>query len=113
MDKDIDKLDKRIDKVFERGGKVIMSYYVPQRHYYILQYLYNDHGKTKKTSIKAPSIDITDDKFVIIRNRYNHNITISQDKVLAIEEVTENRSFGVITIILLVLIIVFIFYKYL
>ena len=88
-----------------------MREYLMHKHYYILQYLYNDHGKTKKASIKASSIDITDDKFVIIRNRYNHDITISHDKVLAIEEVTENRSFAVIAIVfvLLMLLIAFMF----
>ena len=86
-----------------------MTEYLMHKHYYILQYLYNDHGKTKKASIKSPSIDITDDKFVIIRNRHNHDITISLDDVTVIEDVTENRNFVVITIVLLILLIAFIF----
>lgn len=58
-----------------------------------------------------PSIDIMDNKFVIIRNRYNHDITINLDKVSAIEEVTENHNFVVIAIafVLLMLLIAFMF----
>ena len=76
-----------------------MSYYVPQRHYYILHYSYNKQGKIKKASIKVPSIDVMDNKFVIIKNWHNHDITINRDKIIAIEEVTENYSFAVIAIV--------------
>lgn len=90
-----------------------MTECLTHKHYYILHYSYNKQGKIKKASIKVPSIDIMDNKFVIIKNRHNHDIKINRDKVIAIEEVTENYSFAVIAIILLILMIVFIFYKYL
>ena len=80
-----------------------MTEYLMHKHYYILHYSYNKQGKIKKASIKVPSIDIMDNKFVIIKNRYNHDITINRDKVIAIEEVTENYSFAVIAIVFVLL----------
>ena len=80
-----------------------MTEYLMHKHYYILHYSYNDHGKTKKASIKTPSIDVMDNKFVIIKNRHKHHITINRDNVIAIEEVTENYSFALIAIVFVLL----------
>ena len=80
-----------------------MTEYLMHKHYYILHYSYNKQGKIKKASIKVPSIDIMDNKFMIIKNRYNRDITINRDKVIAIEEVTENYSFAVIVIVFVLL----------
>lgn len=80
-----------------------MTKYLMHKHYYILHYSYNKQGKIKKASIKTPSIDVMDNKFVIIKNRHNHHITINRDKVIAIEEVTENYSFAVIAIVFVLL----------
>ena len=80
-----------------------MTEYLMHKHYYILHYSYNKQGKIKKASIKVPSIDIMDNKFMIIKNRYNRDITINRDKVIAIEEVTENYSFAVIAIVFVLL----------
>ena len=80
-----------------------MRKYLMHKHYYILHYSYTINGKIKKVSIKVPSIDIMDNKFMIIKNRHNHNITINRDKVSAIEEVTENYSFAVIAIVFVLL----------
>lgn len=80
-----------------------MTQYLMHKHYYILHYSYNKQGKIKKALIKVPSIDIMDNKFVIIKNRHNHDITISRDNVIAIEEVTENYSFTVIAIVFVLL----------
>ena len=80
-----------------------MTECLTHKHYYILHYSYNKQGKIKKASIKVPSIDIVDNKFVIIKNRHNHDITINCDKVIAIEEVRENYSFAVIAFVFVLL----------
>lgn len=67
-----------------------MSYYVPQRHYYILHYSYNKHGKTINTTREVAKIDIKYNKFVIIQNECNHTVLLNLDNVTVIEEVTED-----------------------
>jgi len=67
-----------------------MSYYVPQRHYYILRYSYNVGDKIKTEKTEVPKLDIKYDKFVVIQNQHNHTVLLNLDNVTVIEEVTED-----------------------
>ena len=67
-----------------------MSYYVPQRHYYILHYSYNVDDKIKTEKTEVPKLDIKYDKFVVIQNQHNHTVLLNLDNVTVIEEVTED-----------------------
>lgn len=67
-----------------------MSYYVPQRHYYILRYSYTINGKIKTEKREVPKLDIRYNKFVIIQNERNHTVLLNLDNVTVIEEVTED-----------------------
>ena len=67
-----------------------MSYYVPQRHYYILHYSYIANGKTINTIREVTKIEIKYNKFVVIENQYKHTVMINVNNITAIEEVTED-----------------------
>ena len=67
-----------------------MSYYVPQRHYYILHYSYYAHGKTINKTTEVAKIEIKYNKFVVFKNERNHTVLLNLDNVTVIEEVTED-----------------------